>query len=162
MLTYLVDVVKFLCCVESSKLGGESDVNQSWVYSVVLVAVVHIVVEILVECLGFHLTIIIGNGYDFVLGELYSTSLVYVDMTAANTNHTLVLIQHRVDGGGIGLGTASQKENLGIRQSAGYADALFGTFAKLIKTIRGWFGIVVFNQVLQNFWMSPVVVVTFK
>ena len=97
-----------------------------------------------------------------MLGELYSTSLVYVDMTAANTNHTLVLIQHRVDGGGIGLGTASQKENLGIRQSAGYADALFGTFAKLIKTIRGWFGIVVFNQVLQNFWMSPVVVVTFK
>ena len=131
-------------------------------YGVILVAIVHIVVEVLVECLCLHLTVIVGDGDDFMLGKLYSTCFMHVDMTATHTDNTLVLVQHRVDGSGVSLSTAGEEEYLSIGQTAGHADALFCTFTKLVETVWGWFGVVVFNQVLQNLWMSPVVVVAFK
>ena len=80
----------------------------------IFVAVMHIVVQILVECLSFHLSVVIGDGDNLMFGKLHSTSLVYINMSTAHTNHTFVLVKHRVDGGGIGLGASSQKEYLGI------------------------------------------------
>ena len=94
----------------------------------ILVAVVHIVVEILVECRCFHLPVLVWDGDDFVLCELHGAGLMHVDMAAAYADHTLILVKHRVDGCGVGLCAACQEEYLRVGQSAGFADAAFGPF----------------------------------
>ena len=80
----------------------------------ILVTIVHIVVEILIERLCFHFSVIVGNGDNLMLGKLNGTSLVYIDMTTTYADNSLVLIQHRVDGGSIGLGATCKEEYLGI------------------------------------------------
>ena len=106
MLAYLIDFIKLLGGIECAELGGEGDVNQSRMYGVIFIAIVHIVVEILVESLSLHLSVVVGDGDDFMLSKLHSTGLVYINVSAANTDYTLVLIQHRVDGGGVSLRAA--------------------------------------------------------
>ena len=75
-------------------------------YGMVAVAVVIEVVEILVKRLGLHLAQCVGDGDDFVLRKLDGTSLVDVDMTRADADDALILIEHGVDGGGVGLRAA--------------------------------------------------------
>ena len=128
----------------------------------VLVAIVHIVIQILIQSLGFHLAVVVGYGYDLVLCKLHRTSLVHVDMTAAHAYYAFILIQHRVDGGGIGLCASGQEEYLCIGQSAGHAYALLGTLAKLVEAVWCGLRVVVFYEVLQYLRMSPIVVVTFE
>ena len=79
-LTDLVEFVEFLGRVERAEFRGEGDIHQSWVHGMVLVAVVHIVVEVFVEHLRLHLTLCVGQGDDLMLRELHGTGLVHVDM----------------------------------------------------------------------------------
>ena len=95
---------------------------------VILVAVVHIIVEVFVECGGLHLAVRIRDGDDLMFRELHGAGLMHVDMAAAYADHTLILVKHRVYGSGIGLCAACQEEYLRIGQSAGFADAAFGPF----------------------------------
>ena len=73
-----------------------------------------------------------------MLRKLYGTCLMNIDVTCADTNNALVLIKHRVDGGGIGLRTSSEKEYLCIGQSADLTDMLLGTFREIIEAIGRW------------------------
>ena len=97
-----------------------------------------------------------------MLRKLHGTRLMNIDMTAAHADDTLILIEHGVDGGGVGLGAASEEENLGIRQAASLADAVLSTLAERVETIRSGFGIVMFYQVVEHLLASPIVVVTFE
>ena len=128
----------------------------------VFIAVVHVVVEIFVERGGFHLPVGVGNGDDLMLGELHSASLMDIDMAAAHTDDTLILVEHRVYGGGIGLGAARQEEYLGIGYAAGFTDTVLGPFAELIEAVGRRLGIVVFNQIVNHLLTGTVVVITFK
>ncbi len=58
----------------------------------VFIAVVHIVVEVFVECGGFHLPVGVGDGDDLMLGELHGSGFMDIDMTTAHTDDTLILI----------------------------------------------------------------------
>ncbi len=49
-----------------------------------------------------------------MLCELHGTGLMDIDMTAAHTDDTFVLIEHGVDGGGVSLGATGEEKNLGI------------------------------------------------
>ena len=80
-MAYLIDIVKFLGRIERTEFCGEGDIDQARMYGVVLVAVVHIVVEILVECLGLHLTVGVSNGDDLVLCELYGSRFMDVNVS---------------------------------------------------------------------------------
>ena len=80
MLTNLIQIVELFGCIKRTKLRREGDIHQSWMYSMILIAVVHIVVEILIQRLGLHFAISIGNGNDLVLRKLHSTSLVHIDV----------------------------------------------------------------------------------
>ena len=128
----------------------------------VLVAIVHIVVEIFIEygCLQF--AIGIGEGDDLMLGELHGTCLMDIDMTAAHADDTLILIEHGVDGGGVGLGTTGEEENLGIWQAASLTDAVLGSLAKGVETIGRGFGTVVSDQIVEHLLTSSVIIVTFE
>ena len=128
----------------------------------VLIAVVHVIVEVFVECGGFHLPVSIGDGDDLMFRELHGSGLMDVDMTTAHTNHTLVLVKHRVDGGGIGLGATRQEENLGIGHATGFTDTVFGTFTELVETVGCRLGIVVFHQIVHHLLAGTVVIITFK
>ena len=114
MLANLIEIVKLLGTVERTKFRREGNVYQSWMYGMVLIAIVHVVIEILVERLGLHLSVGVGNGNDFVFCKLHGTCLVNINMSTTHTNHTLILIEHRVNGSGVGLGSASQKEYLRV------------------------------------------------
>ena len=85
-----------------------------------------------------------------------------IDMTAAHTDDTLILIKHRVDGGGVGLGTTGEEENLGIGQAASLADAVLGTLAEGIETIGRGFGTVVSDQIVEHLLAGSVIIVAFK
>ena len=102
---------------------------------VVLIAVVHVVIEVFVECGGFHLSVGVGDGDDLMLRELHGSGLMDVDMTTAHTDNTFILVEHRVDGGGIGLGATCQEEDLGIGHAAGFADTVLGPFAELVEAV---------------------------
>ena len=97
-----------------------------------------------------------------MLRKLDGTGLMDIDMTTAYTDNTLILVEHRVDGRGIGLSAASQKEDLGIRQPAGFTDTILGAFAELIESIRSGMGVIILNQILQHLGVRTIVVVTFK
>ena len=109
------------------------------------VAVVHVVIEVFVECGGRHLPVRIGDGDDLVLCEFHRSRLMDIDMATGHADHALILVKHRVDGGGVGLGTSRQEENLCIGQAAGFADAVLGPLAELIEAVRRWLGIIVFH-----------------
>ena len=79
-LANLIYIVQFVGGVEGAQLGGEGDVDESGVDGVVAVAVVHEVVQILVQHAGLHLAVGVGDGDNLVLGELDGTGLVDVDM----------------------------------------------------------------------------------
>ena len=97
-----------------------------------------------------------------MLGELHGTCFVNVDMAAANAYHSLILIQHRVDGSGIGLCASREEENLCVGQSAGFAYEVFGAFREFVEAIGGGVGVVVLYEVLQHQRVRTVVVITFK
>ena len=128
----------------------------------IFVAVVHIVVEIFVECGSLHLPVGIWDGDDFMLRKLHSPSLMDVDMTAAHTNDALILIEHRVDGGGVGLGASRQEEDLGIGYATGFPDAVLSPFAELVEAIWCRLGVVVLHQIVNYLLAGTVIVVTFK
>ena len=129
---------------------------------VVFIAVVHVVVEVFVERGSFHLPVSIGNGDDLMLSKLHCSGLMDIDMATAHANDTLILVKHRVNGSGIGLGTTRQEEYLGIGHAAGFADTVFGSFAELVETVRRRLGIVVFHQIVYHLLTGTVVVITFK
>ena len=128
----------------------------------ILVAVVHVVIEVFVEHSRLHLPVSIGQGDDLVFRKLHSSGLVDVDMTATYTDDTLILIEHRVDGGGVGLGATGEKEDLSIGQATGLADKLLGALTEFVETVGRGFGIVVFYQVVEHLLTSPVIVITFE
>ena len=97
-----------------------------------------------------------------MLRKLHGTRLMNIDMTAAHADDTLILIEHGVDGGGVGLGTTGEEENLGIGQPASLTDAVLGSLAERVETIGGGFSIVMFYQVVEHLLASPVVIVTFE
>jgi len=76
----LIDVVELAGGVERAEFGGEGDVDESWVYGMVFVAVVHVVVEVFVEHAGLHLAQGVGDGDDLMLRKLHGTGLVDVDV----------------------------------------------------------------------------------
>ena len=128
----------------------------------ILIAVVHIVVEILVEHLGLHLSRCVRKGDDLMLRKLHGTSFVNVDMACSYADDTLILIEHRVDGRGISLCSSCQEENLGIGQSAGLADPLFSTLGELVEAIGGGLGTIVFYQIVDHLLASAVIIVAFE
>ena len=129
---------------------------------VILVAVVHIVIEVFIEYSCLHLPVRIGQGDDLMLCELHSSGLVDIDMTAAHTDDTFILIEHGVDGGGVGLGATSEEEDLGIGQPASLTDAVLGTLTEGIETIGCGFSIVVSHQVVKHLLTSSIIIVTFE
>ena len=161
-LTDLIDVVQFAGSIKCTKFGWESDVDQSRMHGMVAVAVVAEIVQILVEPLGGHLAHHVGNSDNFVLGKLDGPRLMDIDMAGANTDDAFVLIEHGVDGGGIGLRTTRQKEYLCIGHANGLTDKLLGTFRELVEPVRRRFGIVVAYQILEHLRMGTVVIVAFK
>ena len=128
----------------------------------VFIAVVHVVVEIFVERGGFHLPVGVGNGDDLMFRELHGAGFMDIDMAAAHTDNTFILVEHRVDGGGIGLGAARQEEDLGIGHAAGFADTVLGPFAELVEAVGRRLGVVVFHQIVDYLLTGTVVVITFK
>ena len=94
VLADLVEVVQLAGGIERAQLGGEGDVDQARMHGMVLVAVVHVVVEVLVQHLGFHLAVRVGDGDDFVLCELHGTRLVDIDVSRADADDALILIEH--------------------------------------------------------------------
>ena len=158
----LIDVVELTGRIKRTQLGGEGDIYQSRMDGVILVSVVHIVVEVFFEHCRLHLSIGIGEGDDLMLRKLHGTRLMDIDMTTAHTDDALVLIEHRVDGGGVGLGTAGEEENLGIGQPASLTDAVLGSLTEFVETVGCGFGIVVFHQVVEHLLTSPVIIVTFE
>ena len=97
-----------------------------------------------------------------MLRKFDGTSLMDIDMTGPHADNALVLIEHRVDGGGVGLCTARQEEYLGIGHADGFADAVLGTLRELVEAIRRRTGIIVTHQVLENFRMGPIVIIALK
>ena len=113
-----------------------------------IVAVVHEVVQILVQCLGTHLALILGQRNDLVLRKLNGSSLVDVDMATADADDALILIEHGINGGSIGLRASRQEENLGIGHTDSLADTAFGALAEFVEAIGRRLGIVILDQVL--------------
>ena len=93
-----------------------------------------------------------------MLCELHGTCLMDIDMTAAHADDTLILIEHGVDGSGVGLGTTGEEENLCIWQAASLTDAVLGSLAKGVETIGRGFG----NQIVEHLLTSSVIIVTFE
>ena len=83
-------------------------------HGMIPVTVGHEVVEVFLQHTGFHLTVVVRKGDNLVFRKLYSTRLVYVDMSCAHTDDALILIEHRVDCSGIGLRTSCEEEYLRI------------------------------------------------
>ena len=162
VLTYLIDVVEFLSAVKRAELRGEGDIDQSRMHSVIFIAVVHIVVEVFVEHLGLQFPICVREGDDLVLREFHGASLVHVDMTAADTDNTLILIEHRIDGSGIGLRTSRQEKDLRIRQTTGLADTSLGTFRELVEAIWCRPRIVILHEVVDHLLTGSVVIITLE
>ena len=127
-----------------------------------IVAIVHEVVQVFVERLGFHLPVVVSDGDDFVFRKFYGTSLVDIDMSTSDTDDTLVLVEHGVDGGGIGLCATRQEKYLGIGHADSLADTLLGTLRELVEAIRCGLLIIVLDEILQHFRMGTIVIVTFK
>ena len=122
----------------------------------------HIIVKILVECLGLHLAQSIRNRNNLVLSKFDGTSLMNINMTRTNADNTLILIEHGVNGGSIGLCTASQKEYLRIGHADSFADTLFGTFREFVEAIRCRLGIIILDKIGQHLRVCPVIIVTFE
>ena len=157
-----IELRQFLRRIERAQLGGEGDVHQAGEHGMGIVAVVHEVVEVFVEHTGTHLALLLGQRDDFMLRKLHGTRLMDVDMTTADADDALVLIEHGVDGGSIGLRAAREEENLGVGHSASLADTSLSPLAICIEAIGSGFAVVVLHQVLQYQGVSPVVVVAFK
>ena len=94
--------------------------------------------------------------------ELHRTSLMHVDVSRTDADDALILIEHRVDGCGVGLCTARQEEDLGVGHAAGFTDAGLGSVTEFVEAIGCWLGAVVFHKVVKHFLTSSVVVVTFE
>ena len=161
-MTDFVDVVQFPGAVERAELGGKGDIDESWMYGMVFVAVVHIVIKVFVEYLGFQFTIGVGQSDDLVLSELHGTGLMNVDMAAAHADDTLILVEHRVDGRGIGLGAAREEENLGIGQTASLTDKVLGLLREFVEAIGCRLRIVMPDEVVNHLLTGTVVIVTFE
>ena len=97
-----------------------------------------------------------------MIRELHGTSLVHVDMTAADTDNTLILIEHRIDGSGIGLRTSRQEKDLRIRQTTGLADTSLGTFRELVEAIWCRPRIVILHEVVDHLLTGSIVIITFE
>ena len=97
-----------------------------------------------------------------MLRKLDGTSLVDVDMTRADADDALVLVEHGVDGGGVGLRAARQEEYLRVGHADSLADTVLGTVAELIKTVGRGLGTIVLHKLFEHLRVRPVVVVAFK
>ena len=125
-------------------------------------AVVHEVVKILSEVLGVHLALMAWDNNNLVLRKLYGTSLMNIDMSRIHGNHALILVEHRVNHRGIGLRTASQKENVRVIILAGFFYEVLCPHATLVSTIGLSAQVVGLNQFLQHLWMCAITVVVIK
>ena len=161
-LAHLIDMIQLSGRVEGAQLRGEGDVDETRMDGMILVAVVHIVVEIFVERRSLHLAIGIRDGDDLMLRKLDGSCLMDIDVTRPHTDNSLVLIKHRVDGGGVGLGASGEEEYLRIGQSASLTDSGFGAFGELVEAIRRRFGVVIPYEMVENLLAGPVVIVAFK
>ena len=97
-----------------------------------------------------------------MLRELDGSCLMDIDVTRPHTNDSLVLIEHRVDGGGVGLGASGEEEYLRIGQSASLTDSGFGAFGELVETVGRGLGGVIPYEIVKNLLTGPVVIVAFK
>ena len=84
---------------------------------------------------------------------------IYVD---GEFGSEIYCVAPKLDQSDLGLGAACQEEYLGVGQSASHADTLLGALAELVETVGCGFGVVVSDEVLQHFWMCPVVIITFE
>ena len=128
----------------------------------ILIPIVHIVIEIVVQRHSLQLAVLFRQGDNLMFRELHRTSLMHVDVSRTDTDDSLILIEHGVDGRGVGLRATRQEENLSVGHAAGFADAGFSSVTEFVKTIRRRLGIVVFYQVVKHLLTSSVVVVTFE
>ena len=158
-LAYGIDIFQFLLGIKGAQFGGESDVDQSRIDTVGIVAVVVEIVQILLECLGFHLAVNVGQGDNLVFGKLDCTCLMHIDMSGIDSYHSLVLIEQRVDDGGVGLCTAREEEDVGFGILARQFDFLLGHVGKDVKAIGCSLLVIGFQQSFQHFLVCSIAVV---
>ena len=129
----------------------------------VAVAIVLIVIEITVEDCGLEFAVtIVGQCDNLMLGELDGTSFMNVDMTGTDTENAFILIEHGVDGGGVGLRSAGKEENLSIGQTDGLTNKVLGVVGVGIEAVGGGTGVIMTDKGVEYKWMSAVVVVAFE
>ena len=146
-----IEVGELAGAVEGAVLGGEGDVDEAGVDAVVAIAVVVVVVEVTIENRGGKLAVAgVREGDDFVLGELDGTGFVDVDVAGGDAEDAFVLIEHGVDGGGVGLGAASEEEDLGVGEATGLADEGTGTVGILVEAVGDGTGGVVAHKGVED------------
>ena len=127
-----------------------------------LVAVVHEIVEIFIEGGCLHLATLVRDCDDFVLGKLYGSRLVYVDMAGIHRYHALILVQKGIYDRGVGLGATGEKEYVCVVIVACLHDLTLCLLAKLIIAVWQRQHAVRIVEPFQYLRMRPVTVIIIK
>ena len=80
-------------------------------------------------------------------------------MAGTDAEDAFVLIEHGVDGGGIGLGTAGKEEYLSIGQTDRLTDKVLGVGRVSIESVGGGTGVVMANKGIENKGVGAVIVI---
>lgn len=93
------------------------------------------VVEIIVQGLRVHLSILFFDGNDLVFGELYRARLMRIDVPGLHADHAFVGVQDGIDDGCVGLCAPREEEYLGFRVVTSSLYFLFGIVAIDVETV---------------------------
>ena len=92
-------------------------------------------------------------------GSLDSAGLVGIDMGGMGGDDRLVRLQQGFHNDEIGLGTAYQEVNIGVRSTADAADSFPGGCTAGIQTVAHSLFQVGVHQGLENFWVGALAVI---
>ena len=147
-LAEVVDSLDFGSLVECAEFGGGGDIDNAGYDHVLIDGVgIEAVVKV-VKIFGSHLTVVLGQGDDFVAAGLNGPRLMYVDVAGIYGYDALVARQHTINNGGIGLRAAHEEIDVGIGALAGLSDFLAGLVAPDVGAVGGTLHLVGVDKML--------------
>ena len=119
-------------------------------------------IEESLEIFRCHLPVTVRNGQYFVARELYAACFMAIDVACLSGDNSFVSLEERVDNCNVCLSAASEEENICLRGSASFADAVFGACVIFVLAVARQLLKVYIYQALQDPGVRALVVIAFK
>ena len=144
------DLCQLLQGVERSEFCGLGNVDQSGHDHMLVIGVIPVALYAAFNRIGVQFAVFMGQSDHFVPAGFDRAGFMCTDVACLGGDHALIRAKDRLDHGGISLGAADQKMDIGVRRIACFSYFGAGRLREFIGAVTGAVDKVCLHEALQD------------